>query len=179
MTLIKTNKLDAVYSQLEIAIELYFEDKNMIPIHALASNSYDMLMNLNKKLGGMPMQAKEEILNKINPRYKKQIQKIFYEPQNFFKHADNDPDGEIEFDTALTELYLFEAATKFEEIKKEKRRITTIFYSWFQIKYPQVMPFLDESYKKMKIDIDENDLLNNKKKYFEIANIIVSSLGLT
>jgi uncharacterized membrane protein (DUF485 family) len=178
MTIIKTNKLEAVYRQLETAIELYFEDKSMVSIHALASNSYDILMNINKKLGGKPMQVKEEIMKNVNPIYEKQIRKIFWGPQNFLKHADNDPDGEILFDTLLTEIYLFEASMKFEEITKQKRRITTIFTSWFLINYPQVMPFLDESYKKMKIDIEENDILNNKKEYFRIATTILSNQGM-
>ena len=91
---IKVTKLDAARRQLESAIVSYFNGGDPVPIHTLATSAREILSNLNTHRGGKPMYFDLEV---IKPEYRKELRKKFRAAQNFFKHADNDPNGILNF----------------------------------------------------------------------------------
>ncbi|HYV19364.1 MAG TPA: hypothetical protein VFC25_10085 [Verrucomicrobiae bacterium] len=59
------------------------------------------------------------------------LRKQFKRAENFFKHADTDPEGEIEFNPIETPLPLFEAILKYVEFTGEKPPELMAFAIWF------------------------------------------------
>ncbi len=93
MEMIRVKKLEAAHRQLETAVELFFNSGDPVAVHTLACAAYDIVDGVNHSRGGkdvfikrrytqMPGRPKRTVINSV---------------QNFFKHADRDPEGEMEF----------------------------------------------------------------------------------
>ena len=177
MPKITITKLDVVFRQLRAAIGMYFHDEDPVPIHTLASAAYDILMHINRKKGNAPMEVKETILDKINPKYRDKIRRMMWEPQNFFKHADKDPEGVLEFNTLLTEMFLFECVEKYHDLTGELRVLPMLFSLWFLLNNPEMVTqneFLDN----LKQEIQSQNLMDDKKKFFNVVGSILIDKGL-
>jgi len=93
---IKIDKLDAARRQLDCAIELWFLDKDELSSHTLAAAAYQLVHDLKENRG-----LDKELLYDtamIKDKYRKKWIAAVKKPGNFLKHADNDPDGTLEFD---------------------------------------------------------------------------------
>ena len=59
------------------------------------------------------------------------------EAENFFKHADRDPEGVIDFSPEINELLLWEASLKYSELTSEETSPMAAIQLWFQVKHPE------------------------------------------
>ena len=91
----KLSKIDAARRQLDCAIELWFHDGDEVSIHTLAAAAYQILHDINQHLGGKEALFFDSSL--VVEEYRREWLRVVKEPVNFFKHADKDPDGAIEF----------------------------------------------------------------------------------
>lgn len=130
---LQLTKLDCARRQLETAVKLYAKHGEPVSIHSLASAAYTLLHNINKSREGAPMIKDGDW---VKPEYQKEILKKLNEHQNFFKHADKDPLGMIEFDPSLTEGFLYEACAKYYEFTGEKIPYLHAFVLWFPLIHP-------------------------------------------
>lgn len=104
-------KLDAAERQLNTAIRLFFENRDHFSSYALTTASREITDDLIEKKSGEVYQReltrlgdptkvrlsfREEFCNLIEPEHYKQALKLLRRWQNFLKHADNDPDSEID-----------------------------------------------------------------------------------
>jgi hypothetical protein len=107
----KITKLDAARRQLNSAIALYFDEGDEISIHTLVGAAHILITDLFSaaKQGSL-------IHRYIRQEKRKQFEKAIRRPQNFFKHADNDPDDILDFDPHATELLLFLDVESFKEL---------------------------------------------------------------
>ena len=138
----KINKLDAGISQLREVIKLFFEQRDPIAIHTVAGAVSLLLYNLGEH---------KDIENYVrgNPHIredkKRQWISIINEAQNFFKHADKDPNAELDFNPKLTELLLFDACLSVESLTGNMFSEARIFAIWFAAKHPDLV--LEGSFK--------------------------------
>jgi hypothetical protein len=108
---LRINKIDAARRQLETAIELFLEDKDIVSIHALASGARGILLDI-ARTRALP----EGFLQFVKPEYRKEVDAVLKEPQNFFKHGGRDPNEEFIYPPQICLFFLFEAAEIFLSI---------------------------------------------------------------
>lgn len=108
---IKVTKLEAARGQIETAIELFFTDKDPISIHTLTCAAYQILMDIGKTRGIAAVLK--------NPSFVQvDMQKLYLErineAENFFKHAERDPNVVLTFQPQATELLLWDACRMYQ-----------------------------------------------------------------
>jgi hypothetical protein len=139
---VTVTKLQAARRQLETALDLYFNEKDPVSIHALATAAYNVIRKVNRNKGGMPMLVKDTHAKQFaetTGKTEKEIANILNEAENFFKHADSDPNGTLTFDDGEAELFLFDAIGKYGEITQEKVPIFAAFHWWFVSRHPYIV----------------------------------------
>ncbi len=153
----KITKLHAGILQLKEAINFFFERRDPIAVHTVAGAASNTLFNLSEYKGlDSPVRGNPNVREEKKGLW---ISKI-NEAQNFFKHADRDPDADFEFDPWITEILIFEGCFLVESLTGEMFPEAKLFTIWFSTKYPE---FLSEgSYKELIKDritkgLDVND----------------------
>lgn len=93
---IYVSKLDAARRQLEHAIRLYFRHGDVVVIHTLTSAAHQILRDLGKAQGVKSIMH-DEGMELIKPERRDEVRKIYAKAENFFKHADRDPEEQLKF----------------------------------------------------------------------------------
>ena len=137
METMTVTKLECAKRQLECAIRLFFENDDPVSIHTLACAAYQLLFDINTHRGGRPMWVKDRYL-KSKPDG---TSKLLNEPENFFKHANRDPDGSLEFDPIKTEAYIVDACRTYTELTSDKPLLSDCFRAWFTCHDPVELVF--------------------------------------
>ena len=132
------SKLDAAKRQLETAIRLYFHHGEPVSIHTLVSASYNIIRDINTKRGGEKMVVKELLFDQVRPERHVEFRKLLQRAENFFKHADRDHDGSLEFNPDESELLILDACTKYWELTGEHPPLFQIFRGWFMASNPEL-----------------------------------------
>lgn len=94
------SKLEAGKRQLDCAIGLWFREGDDVSIHTLAAAAYEIIHAIAQKRG-----IKRDLLYdsyNIKDDYRKEFIGLARKPANFLKHADRDPDGILELNSAST-----------------------------------------------------------------------------
>src|ERR1700730_9274983 len=98
-------KLGAARQHLATAIRLWFQNGDAVSIHTLAFAAYEVIhfisINRDKYRRDLPFDS-----DLIKDEHRAEFNKIIRSQANFFKHADRDPDGSIEFDRYVSEVFL-------------------------------------------------------------------------
>jgi hypothetical protein len=139
----KLSKLEAARRQLRQAIHLFLSGGDMIAVHTLAAASLQVLVDLGVK-SGMESMVKNPKL--IRPEKRKYVADKFSEAQNFFKHADRDPDEILDFFPEATPFYIVDAVVLYEHVSGSSTHACKAFHVWFSLNYPDVL--IDGEYKK-------------------------------
>ena len=144
---LKLSKLDCVRRQLEMAIELYFMERDPVSIHTLAGAVYQILIDLNKHRGGNPLIMElASLKGVVIPGKEKDLIRLLSKAENFFKHADRDPEAIIDFCPASNEHVLWESCIKYTELTSEQTPTMQAMNLWFQVRHPDV--FIYEQWRK-------------------------------
>ena len=81
---LKLSKLDCARRQLEMAIELYFMERDPVSVHTLIGAVRQLLTDISKHRGGKPLFTDIEALKGVViPGKEKELSKLFKKPQNF------------------------------------------------------------------------------------------------
>ncbi|QEE25822.1 hypothetical protein CS053_15875 [Rhodanobacter glycinis] len=115
MVAVKVTKVQVASNQLDAAIELFFLSDNSIAVHTLTAAAYNVLRDLARRDGLDFPFIKTGFVSTLKKSDKSKVIAFLNGPENFFKHADRDPDGVLEFDPELTELMLIDACSYFKE----------------------------------------------------------------
>jgi hypothetical protein len=134
---LQISKLDAAKRQLEMAIVLYFHEADPVSIHTLTAAAYNIIRDINSKRGGLPMYVKGLFFSIIKEEYRQEIITKIQEAENFFKHADKDPDGVLKFDPTRTEILILDACMKYYELTGEKVPSHVVFQGWYAMENPE------------------------------------------
>ena len=130
MAELQLSKLDAARRQIESAIRLYFHEGDPVAIHTLVAAGYELLRDLNKHRGGEPMFFKDRFLDHIVPEMRPEFVRVVNEAENFFKHADRDPEKMLIFNPQQSELLLLDACEKYLELTSERLPLLRVFQLW-------------------------------------------------
>jgi hypothetical protein len=167
---IKLNKLEAARRQLETAIVLFFKGGDPISTHTLATASAEIIQGINSARGGNPMTF-DLPAHVVKPEYKDFLRKKFRAPQNFFKHADRDPEEILVFNTESTVFFIFDAVEKYFELSGEKPPVFTVFSLWFRSRFPEAFFFTEDERRKFSDLIDYSAKTDKSKFFAEILPI--------
>lgn len=133
---LKISKTDAAKRQLEAAIRMWFHDGDPVSIHTLAAAAHQVVHDLGKARG---ITAVLRELRDIRPEYKKQMQQAVARDENFFKHADRDPDALLDFKPITTTFFLMDAVLTYEALTGERPPILRTFQMWMMLQDPQLV----------------------------------------
>jgi hypothetical protein len=135
---IKISKLEAARRQLDTAIRLYFSHADPVSIHTLAAAALDLLKNLDEQ-GPKTGTFYDHLETNVKPEYLKEANNIFRAPQNFFKHANTDPERVLDFLVALPELFLISGCEKYHELAAEETPEMLVYRLWFSHHNPEFL----------------------------------------
>jgi hypothetical protein len=130
---LKISKTDAAKRQLETAIRMWFFDGDPVSIHALGAAAHQLVHDLGKARG---ITAVLRSLPDIRQEYKKEMLRAVAQDENFFKHADRDPDGLLDFKPITTTFFLMDAVLTYEALTGERPPILRAFQMWMMLQNP-------------------------------------------
>jgi len=134
---ITVSKLDAARRQLSTAIELWFQNKDDVSIHALAYAAYEVIHTISKKKG------REQALLFDAAAIPDQFRKVFAahvkKGPNFFKHADHDPNGVLEFPPVVSEIFFVFSIMGLKSMGVPENDYESAFLWWFHLNRPDLL----------------------------------------
>jgi hypothetical protein len=166
-SIIRVDKLDAAVRQLRTAITLWFCDGDPVAVHALAYASYEVIHTVSKKrnpgrrdLLFDSLMIKEEQRSEFNISLKKAAY--------FFKHADRNPDAELEFDPGLSDSFILYSICGREQCGAPQSDEESTFLWYLEIHHPEFVakgrkPFTDV------LPVEGVELIRglSRRKFFE------------
>lgn len=129
------SKLDAAKRQLETAIKMFLLDADPVATHTLTAAAHQVLTDIGKARSVSSI-FKEEALYLIRDEHKAKYLHLLSRAENFFKHADKDPEGQIEFNPEVTGSYLMDAIVIYKKLTSEQVPLMIAFLTWFSLKNP-------------------------------------------
>ena len=137
-------KLDVAARQLSVAITLFFEEQDTVGIHTLTSSAHQILTDLEKR-----QDIQESVIRNtsaMTDSQAHQYRKIINYPYNFLKHADRDPDGQMDIAplNRLTQDFIMDAVLMLQRLAREIPLEAKLFWFWFVSKYPKQFDNLPE-----------------------------------
>lgn len=129
-------KLDVARRQLDVAIRLFFDGRDSVSVHTLASNAWEIVDVLCRKRGVDSMSEQ----TRGNVPGGKELKRDFVNKpyRNFFKHADNDPDGTAEgFSDNANDDILFLAVSDLIELEQPTLCECYVFQVWYLAVYEE------------------------------------------
>jgi len=154
---INVSKLDAAKRQIEVAIELFLSNKDVVSIHTLTAASHTILKDLCNKHRKESL-IKDTMTKLVKPEMKKRWLKMLNGAENFFKHAERDPGGVIKFYLEQTEWFIWDVCFMYLQLTKEATSMMKIFNVWFLSKHPdclmdqKLVSFLKKQIQHLNID---------------------------
>jgi len=129
-------KLDAACRQLNTAISLWFSNGDSVSIHTLVCSAHQIVHDINQKQGGRDLIYDSLV---IKDEYRIEANKIFKQAYNFFKHADNDAYGTIEFKPDLTEFFIMFTSMGLEILGRQPDPIRSAFNIYYGLRNPHLL----------------------------------------
>jgi hypothetical protein len=105
-----------------------------VSIHTLTMAAYQLIRDINAKRGGTGMLVQEQLLEFLTEEGAKLFRQKFSEAENFFKHANRDPEAALDFNPGQTALMLADACTKYRELTGESLPLFGLYMTWFGVK---------------------------------------------
>ncbi len=119
------------------AIRLFFEEKDTVSTYALAAAAQDLLRGL-LRTRGEGSRIKDTDL--VVPGREKEWRSGMNRPQNFFKHADEDPDGVLEFRPVdLVPFVILDCIDMYGRYVRSSPPDSVLFMTWFSLNYPDLI----------------------------------------
>lgn len=163
---IYVSKLDSAKRQLEMAIRLFLSYEDIISVHTLTAAAHQILKDLSNKQG-KESAIKDGLMKRVKPEKRKEFWNMINDPENFFKHADRDPEGLLKFYTGNTEMLLWDVCLMYQNLVDELPPLVRIYYLWYYSSYPGQLADTSETeaYKKGLTDLNLD--CGNRTKFLE------------
>lgn len=135
-------KIAAAERQIDTAIELWFMEKDPIPIHTLVCSAYQIVHDINAHQGTSDLLYDN---HRIRNEHRKEVISKLKNAYNFFKHADNDPNplGSILFNQDITPFFILCTIVGLEGLGIAPTIFRKVFYVYFAIQKPHI--FMDDA----------------------------------
>ena len=129
-------KLDAARRNLATAIRLFFERGDAVAIHTLAAAAQSVMRDIARAKG-----LEHTSILHDNPMIPTDIRKEWIKAvnasRNFFKHADTDPEGSLEFNEKSNAQVLLDAALILTQLGDKPLAEANVFLGWFTTAHPE------------------------------------------
>ncbi len=152
----KLDKEQVASQQLDTGIELMFGGGDIVSVHTLASASSTIFADLLHAKGEKAW--RDEIVECF-PGKEQEVRRVLREAQNFFKHADRDPDATVAFDEISNDETIIIATLEYGNLlqlkKDDRKKLTTpmsIFQMWYFAKAPDLLLMSPEKMGKYFVD---------------------------
>ncbi|MDD2777082.1 MAG: hypothetical protein PHU06_14110 [Gallionella sp.] len=132
------SKADVIRRQLNAGIRMFFFDWDAVALHTVVAAGHEVARDVAHSKG-IQNSIKDSPLISEEER-KKFIEAVNF-PQNFFKHADRDPNSKMAFRYRLIPLFIFDAVSQYVAVNEELTREMKIFLMWVQLKYPSLLRY--------------------------------------
>ncbi len=130
---IRISKLNAARRQLDVAIKLWFADEDEVSVHTLAAAAHQIIHDINQKKGGRELLFDSIV---IKDEYRSEFIAFIKRDMNFFKHADQDPEGITEFVPMGSLMFLLCSAAGLQQLGESLNDVEDIFLLWLAIHRP-------------------------------------------
>jgi hypothetical protein len=135
-------KLQAAERQLRVAIRLFFERRDLVAVHTLAAAALGVLGDLARPCGLWSIFKNNPV---IRPERQAEMATLFNEAQNFFKHADRDPQSKLKFNHETIKFYLYDAASLYMQLTGQQFQEIIVLRTWLAAKCPDL--FVEGAFK--------------------------------
>jgi len=131
---ITVTKTDVARSQIDTAIELWFGDRDPVSVHTLACAGLDVMNALGTPLGELAMRYDPS-------RFKEGMFKdwllVITEIRNFFKHADRNPEGTLDFKPSTNKYLLADCVDTFRRVSGGQTAVMQAYWAYFVVHNPR------------------------------------------
>ena len=132
-------KQQVAISQLETAIQLFFEQKDFVSVLTLSEASIDIMRSVAKAKGlDLSLSGSFRDSYVIRPEKRKWVLSHLNRHRNFFKHAAKDYDETIIFKPSISIASLVQSAFLSETLGWKTKKIH-FFLIWFMVKNPDLL----------------------------------------
>ncbi len=169
MSELRLSKLDCARRQLETAVNLYFKGGDDVSIHTLASAALKILGDIcNRRNVKHPLHLETMLELAIKPEYHKKVRDELRKFENFFKHADRDPDEVLAFYPKISEYWLLAAVHLHLTLTGERIPTFHAFHLWFFMTNPGLLK--DDSTEILRIAMELSGIVPlERKEFFEAS----------
>lgn len=129
-------KFDAAREQLDTAIRLFFKEESQVSQYTLFAAAHGVLRDVAASKD-IKMSFKDSPL--IAESERTSYLKAVHLPQNFFKHANKDPNNRIAFRYKLTPLFALDAIVLWSALDQGLTYPMRIFLMWIQLEFPDLL----------------------------------------
>lgn len=127
-------KVEVAQRQIDVAIRMYFHNGDEVSIHTLAASGRNVLVDLCRRNGlEPPMLLDTMVRTFIRPEHQNAVRARAREAENFFKHADRDPENEYDFPVGSTAFKLFEGVEAFQALNGSVTPEMKVFRAWWLV----------------------------------------------
>ena len=133
----KVTKLDAARRQLKTAIDLWFYGGDPVAVHTLSFAAYEVIHFVSRDKGRTRDLLLDTLI--IKPEHLRDWQKRLKEASNFFKHADRDPNGELDFNPLLNNFLILFSILGLDLMALKKNSSEVAFIFWLGITRPSYL----------------------------------------
>lgn len=165
---LKITKLEAALCQLETAIELFFHYGDAVSIHTLTAAANGILRDLGKER--QVTSIEDLLLEVFRPEYRKEARKTIREAQNFFKHADSEPDKILTFSAHQAVFFLFDACNMYRKLTETTSTKITLYTFWFYKKNPDLLAKVPEN--KLYLEVLTNAYAIDPEERIEMWEVV-------
>lgn len=140
---IEIGKLDAARRQLDVAVRIFFSHGDEIALHTLAAAARNVLFDLcSHRKVKPPMSIDSLVEDFTKPEHRDLIRRKLRQPENFFKHADRDPEERLIFNSEAIEFRLLEAVEAYLALTRESVPIFQTYRAWWMLKNQDILTHL-------------------------------------
>jgi hypothetical protein len=164
MSVFRISKLDAARQQLETAINLYFCEGDVVSIHTLTAAALNVVRDITKRSEPDMRTMRDTMVSCLRPEKRKFVAYKIREPENFFKHADRDPDTFLTFNSGLSEFDMYDCIATYQKLTVEFNPLFEVFKQWHELQHPDV--FVVAQDQKLVSDEDREALRSMTKQAF-------------
>jgi hypothetical protein len=140
----KLGKEEVAVRQLDTAIRVLFDGGDIVSVHTLACAASEVLRDILKAKGG---ESWHDAIIATYPGIKKKILNTLARAKNFFKHAERDPEDELDFDENTNDETIIVATLEYGDLLRlgapsgrTKATIPmSVFQLWYFVKDPRVL----------------------------------------
>ncbi|UTG91796.1 hypothetical protein [Geobacter sulfurreducens] len=129
-------KLDVGRRQIDSAIRMFFSEEDVVALHSVAAAAHGVLRDLARHQG-ITKSVKDSPL--IADTARSEFLRAVNYPQNFFKHADSDPNGKMAFRHNGTAFFVLDAIVLYVALDKPLTHEMVIFLMWAQLRFPDLI----------------------------------------